>query len=539
MKKILGILGLLVFVCLVSGLLDPSLFLKEWNLGNLVRRSSLFAIISIGVAFVIIAGGIDLSIGSVIALVGCLLPWFLAHERMSVTSAVIAVVTLCLTIGLAHGLLITKLRLQPFVVTLCGLMIYRGIARGITRDRTQGFGTSFEPLRYLANGKPLQMIWFIAAVGVLLIIWALWPRRDRQRTLPRAPLATVGIILGLIASAPLWWASLITQDTSSISPEVFAAMPFWRRAVVEFKAALPMQVPALLFYWLGLATFLVGLIWLTIRSLLASHKTILPILASLAALTLAFFISRAEIERWPDAVDAQIQLPKMWIVIRLTASLGFAAAAIVWFFTASARAIGPSHRSPLLLTVAGGVICLLGFTPLAQMPVPMPFLIMLGLAIVAAIFLNNTIWGRYLFALGRNEQAARYSGINTHSMIILSYVICSLLAGLGAIIFVLDFNSAEPAALGNFYELYAIAAAVLGGCSLRGGEGTVAGVIIGAATMQVLQNSINILDFPTQLEFAIIGTVLLIGVIVDELVKRFAARRRNDPAGFPITPLNA
>jgi ribose transport system permease protein len=111
-------------------------------------------------------------------------------------------------------------------------------------------------------------------------------------------------------------------------------------------------------------------------------------------------------------------------------------------------------------------------------------------------------------------------------MIILAYVICSLLAGLGGMLFVLDVNSAQPADFGNFYELYAIAAAVLGGCSLRGGEGTIAGVIIGAAVMQILKNSINLLDFPTQLEYAIIGAVLLIGVTADELTKRVAARRK-------------
>ncbi len=104
--------------------------------------------------------------------------------------------------------------------------------------------------------------------------------------------------------------------------------------------------------------------------------------------------------------------------------------------------------------------------------------------------------------------------------------ICSLLAGFGGILFVLDVNSAQPSDFGNFYELYAIAAAVLGGCSLRGGEGTVIGVIIGAAVMQVLRNSITLLDIPTQMEFAIIGSVILVGVVVDELVKRWSAKRR-------------
>ena len=150
----------------------------------------------------------------------------------------------------------------------------------------------------------------------------------------------------------------------------------------------------------------------------------------------------------------------------------------------------------------------------------------LVVAIAAGIFLNHTIYGRYLLALGRNEEAAKYSGINTDRMLILAYVICSLLAGLGGVLFVMDVNSAQPVDFGNFYELYAIAAAVLGGCSLRGGEGTILGVIIGACLMRVLKNMITLVDaIPTHIEYAIIGAVILAGVTVDELIKRYAAKR--------------
>ena len=158
--------------------------------------------------------------------------------------------------------------------------------------------------------------------------------------------------------------------------------------------------------------------------------------------------------------------------------------------------------------------------------IPMPFLIMLLLAAAAGLLLNHTVFGRYLLAVGRNEQAARYSGVNTHQVTIAAYVFCSVLAGLGGVLFSLDVNSIQPSGLGEFFELYAIAAAVLGGCSLRGGEGTILGVIIGAAVMRVLYNAINILGIPTQLEFAIIGIVILGGVVTDELVKRFVVHRR-------------
>ncbi len=317
MKKILGILGLLLAIFVVTWIVEPK-FVSAYNLQNIIRWTSLFGIISIGVAFVIITGGIDLSIGSLIGLVGCLLPMLLA-AGYSPAIALLAVVVLSLAIGLMHGLLITRLGLQPFVVTLCGLLFYRGFARWLTHDQVQGFGSSYEGLRQLAIGK---------------------------------------------------------------------------------------------------------------------------------------------------------------------VSLGGGFALPIPFF---------------LLLLAGGL---------------------------AALFLNRTIWGRYLLALGRNETAARYSGIQIERMKVLAYVLCSGTAGLGGILFALDVNSVQPAAHGNFYELYAIAAAVLGGCSLRGGEGSILGVVIGAAVMRLLYNAINVSGIPTQLEFAIIGAVILAGVIADELIRRVASRRR-------------
>jgi ribose transport system permease protein len=320
MKKILGILGLLVFICIVTALMSDR-FLTEFNIENLIRRTALFGIISIGAAFVIITAGIDLSIGSVVCLIGCLLPYLLVDQGVSVPVALATVTGISLLIGLAHGLLITKMRLQPFVVTLCGLLLYRGITRGIVQDQTQGFRGEFKTLRALSQG--------------------------------------------------------------------------------------------------------------------------------------------------------QLSLPG------------------------------------------------------TDFGIPNPCLILLVVTVLAIIFLNYTVYGRYLLALGRNEEAAKYSGINTDRMIVIAYVICGLLSGLGGMLFVLDVGSAQPVDFGNFYELYAIAAAVLGGCSLRGGEGTIIGVVIGAAVMQVLKNSITLIDqIPTNIEYAVIGAVILGGVIADEMVKRYAAQRR-------------
>ena len=196
-----------------------------------------------------------------------------------------------------------------------------------------------------------------------------------------------------------------------------------------------------------------------------------------------------------------------------------------WITSDKSPGFGPEQLEPL--RPLGNMKIPVGTLPvIGEFSLPIVFFIFLGLAIAAAVFLNKTIYGRYLLALGRNEQAARYSGINTDRMVVLAYVLCSLIAGFGGILFALDSNSIQPDNFGSFYELYAIAAAVLGGCSLRGGQGSIFGVVIGAAILPLLRNSINLLGMPTTLEFAIIGVVILAGVIVDEVVKRMAAKRR-------------
>jgi len=157
--------------------------------------------------------------------------------------------------------------------------------------------------------------------------------------------------------------------------------------------------------------------------------------------------------------------------------------------------------------------------------------------LVAAGALGGGAFGAGAVAkeLGNNENAARYSGINTDNLKILAYVACSTVTGLAGVLFGFELNSVQPASTGEFYELYAIAAAVLGGCSLRGGEGSVLGVIIAAAVIRLLYNSINMLGISTHLEYAIIGGVILAGVVTDELVKRYALRRRAARALLPET----
>jgi ribose transport system permease protein len=311
-RKELGIFTLLVALCVVVAFKNPQ-FLSAANIQNMTRLIGTFGIFSIGVGIVIITGGIDLSVGSVFALLGILLSIMLTEWHWPAGGAVAVILGAGAGIGLIHGLLITRLRLQPFIVTLCGLLLYRGIARYVAQDTTKGFGSQgFDWLRRFTTGS--------------------------------------------LASIP---------------------MPF------------------------------------------------------------------------------------------------------------------------ILLVVVGSIMWIL---------------------------LHRSIYGRHLFAVGRNAEAARYSGINTANVISGAYVISGSLAALAAILIAFYTNSISPSSHGNFYELYAIAAAVLGGCSLRGGEGSIAGILIGTALLQVLRNLVNLLDIPGSLDFAVMGAVILIGVIADQILRSSSGR---------------
>ena len=107
-----------------------------------------------------------------------------------------------------------------------------------------------------------------------------------------------------------------------------------------------------------------------------------------------------------------------------------------------------------------------------------------------------------------------------------AYVICGLLTALSATYFAMYTRSISPASHGQFYELYAIAAAVLGGFSLRGGEGSIVGVVLGTVLLQELQNLVNLLGIPSSLNFAVMGGVILIGVLIDQQWHAIRAKRR-------------
>ncbi len=178
MKKELGIFILLVVLCAVTGFENPRFF-SQANLGNMANVIGLFGIFSLGAGLVIITAGIDLSVGSMIALTGMLLVMALTEWHWPWPLAVLFVAAVGMTLGWAHGFLITKFRMQPFIVTLCGLLLYRGIARFIAQDTTKGFGDAegFKTLQSLANGKLFGLpMTFVLLILISIIMWVVLHR---------------------------------------------------------------------------------------------------------------------------------------------------------------------------------------------------------------------------------------------------------------------------------------------------------------------------------------------------------------------------
>lgn len=309
MKKLLGVfLFMLVLYVLILIALDPASWASNHH--NLGQRIGLEGILCLGAGLLIISGGVDLSVGSVVGLCACVFCKLVLHEDYPVPVPVAAVLVVMLgaAVGFVNGFLVTYFRVQAFVVTLCGLFLYRGAARWVMNDEVPDILDHILPISRFCRGS-------------------------------------------------------------------FFAIPIY-----------------------------------------------------------------------------------------------------LWF--------------------------------------------LIGLFLLASVFLHLTIHGRYFYAIGSNERAAAYSGINTNLYKIFAYVLCSVFASIYALMHVVHYNSVEPPKTGEFLELYAIAGAVLGGCSLRGGEGTTLGMLIGTAIMRLLPNLTNMWQIPSTLEPTVIGGALLICVLFDELLRR-------------------
>ncbi|ONJ23074.1 ABC transporter permease [Burkholderia cenocepacia] len=170
-----------------------------------------------------------------------------------------------------------------------------------------------------------------------------------------------------------------------------------------------------------------------------------------------------------------------------------------------------------------------GFTSIAQdslignlipaLPIPNAVLILFLVAIGASIVLNRTIFGRYTFALGSNEEALRLSGVNVDAWKIAVYTFSGAVCGIAGLLIASRLNSAQPA-LGQGYELDAIAAVVIGGTSLSGGAGSIVGTIIGAFIMSVLTNGLRIMSVAQEWQTVVTGVIIILAVYVDILRRR-------------------
>jgi ribose transport system permease protein len=151
--------------------------------------------------------------------------------------------------------------------------------------------------------------------------------------------------------------------------------------------------------------------------------------------------------------------------------------------------------------------------------VPNGVLILFAVAILASVVLNKSLLGRYVFALGSNEEAARLSGVNVDFWKIVTYALGGLICGVAGLIIASRLNSAQPA-LGQGYELEAIAATVIGGTSLSGGRGGMLGTIIGAFIMSVLTNGLRIMGVAQEWQIVVTGVIIILAVYVDMRLRR-------------------
>lgn len=409
-SRLLGMIGALVLIWVgfhVYGAVYKGFgaFLTPRNLWNLSVQTSSIGVMAAGMVLVIVTRHIDLSVGSVLGFCAMfmaimqvwVLPEFLGlgHPMIWIIAVLCGVLVGAL-IGAFHGYLIAYLGIPAFIVTLGGLLIWRGAAFMLARGETiSPVDTTFAKLGggpYGAIGSTASWaIGIIACLGVLVSLWH--GRRQRNRfQFPTRPLWAEGFLAAVGCALIIGFVMLVNSYP-------------WPRGIV-----------------------------------------------------------RREIE---------------------------------------AGNLDPN----------GDLFISHGFA--------IPVLIMLGVGIAITFLATRTRFGRYVFAIGGNPEAAELAGINVRWVTLKVFALMGALAGLSAVIASARLNSATNA-LGTFDELYVIAAAVIGGTSLAGGLGTIYGAILGAVVMQSLQTGMVLIGFDAAIQQMVVGIVLVLAVFLDTLYRRRA-----------------
>lgn len=395
-KKILGLLALFSCLCGATAIADPTFF-NAHNMETLVVRASLFGIIGIGVSIVLNIGGVDLSVGSVIGFVGSVMPFLVIQKQVSLFAVLSFVILACALIGLLHGKLITSLHTRPFVITICGMLIYRGLARWITDDSPQHFNHQFAVLTSFATGN------------------------------------------------------------------------------VPLAGRLGVPVPFV-------------------------------ILLALGALV-ALFQNRCSLRR-RELAQGNGDLEFGFIDI---------------------------SRQRLL--VIAYVICSVMVGVGGMRDLPAPLVTMTGIAILAVVLLCRIKNGSHRVARVDRKDEPYVDMRTKQRTVVLAYVLCALITGLGGTLFAAHTLAFRPADFGTSYELYALAVAILGGCALRCGQTSIIGILIGALMLEVIRTLTYSMGVQLEVDSTIPAIVILSGVTLDELIRRqrfhHAVRRRVESTEEP------
>ena len=404
--RMLGMVGALLLIWIAFHVLSGGLFLTPRNLWNLSVQSSSVAIMATGMVLVIVTRNIDLSVGSMLGFIGMvmgvvqadLLPKLLGFEHPATWILTLAGgLILGVILGAFQGLVIAYLGIPAFIVTLGGLLVWRGAAWWVTSGRTVApMDSTFR----LMGGGPEGSIgatwsWAVGAVACIAVVLLLANGRVQRKKFhfPLRPIAAE-VFLGGVACALIL-------------------------AAVGIANAYPWPV--------------------------------------------------GSVRRYAQA--NHIAVPESGLFI--------------------------SHG------------------------IAVPVLIAIGVGVVMTFLATRTRFGRYVYAIGGNPEAAELAGVNTRWVITKIFMLMGLLAAVGGAVSIARLNAATNSE-GTLAELLVIAAAVIGGTSLAGGVGTVAGAMLGAVLMQSLQSGMVLLGVDTPLQSIVVGAVLVLAVWLDTVYRRRA-----------------